>query len=163
MDMGAMGVSGRPPKLNGEVWDLQKLVKAPKFGKAVKFEGFCPFFEWPAAPLHPFLGLPANTHHIHIQTSVPKISVSTYFYTYFFTGIQMDRAARSKGLTIQYKAYSGPNPCHNLRPNDNTHHQSTCFESFICCLLHGGTKGLTTRYKGRIYPNCSHNYYCQYC
>jgi hypothetical protein len=114
MDMVVMGVSGRAPKLDGEVWNLQKLVKAPKFGKTVKFGGFCPFLERTAAPLHPFLGPPANTHHIHIQTSIPKISVSTYFHTYFFTGIQMDGAARSKGLTIQYKAYSRLNPCHNL-------------------------------------------------
>jgi len=57
MDMGVMGVSGRAPKMDGEeVWALQKWVKAPKFGKAVKFGGFCPFLEWPAAPLHPFFG-----------------------------------------------------------------------------------------------------------
>jgi hypothetical protein len=45
MDMSVMSVSGRAPKMDGEeAWALQKCVRASKFGKAVKFGGFCPFF-----------------------------------------------------------------------------------------------------------------------
>jgi len=75
MDMGVMGVSGRTPKMDGEeVWALKKWVKAPKFGKAVKFGGFCPFLE--CTPTSIFWALPLTP-----ITSIPKMSVSTYFYT----------------------------------------------------------------------------------
>ena len=83
-----------------------------KFGAFAHFGGLTPSIFGPCP----------NTHHVHTQPSSHKISVSTSFYIYFFTAVNTDGVAGSNGLTTWYKAHSGPNPCHNLRPNDNTHH-----------------------------------------
>jgi len=93
-----------------------KMGKSPQIWKSREIWGLLPIFGVArCTPTSIFWALPLTP-----ITSIPKISVSTYFYTYVFTGIQVDGAARSKGLTIEYKAHSWPNPCHNLRTNDNT-------------------------------------------
>ena len=65
---------------------------------------------------------------------------------------------RSKGLTTHYKAPFYPNICQHLGPCHNTSHQYTYLDSLLQCLLHGGTKCLTIRYKGQGKPKCYHNY-----
>ena len=111
--------------------------------------------EGPTPPLQPFLA-PALTPIT--STSIPKISASTYFYTYFFTGVMVHGVIRSKGLTTHYKAPFYPNICQHLGPCHNTSHQYTYLDSLLQCLLHGGTKCLTIRYKGQGKPKCYHNY-----
>ena len=83
------------------------------------------------------------------SVSIPNTYASTYYCTYFIMGVKLHGAARSNGLTTRYKAPLYPNICQHLSPCHNTHHQYTCFDSLLRCLLHGGTKGLTTRYKGQ--------------